>query len=97
MNTMKLSDQDVELQGKIFQSALQYVDHKLPNDQRLGKQIRKFRDRFNKFTHQERSRFDLREKSTDELPDVESTPIEAIGTDDPYYKEVAVGEVYVGE
>ena len=96
MNTMKLSDQDVELQGKIFQLALRYVDHKI-HDEYLGQQIRKLRDRFNKFSHQERSRFDLREKSTDELPDVESTPIEAIGTDDPYYKEVTVGEAYGGE
>ena len=96
MNTMKLSDQDVELQGKIFQLALRYVDHKI-HDEYLGQKIRKFRDRFNKVSHQERSRFDLREKSTNELPDVESTPIEAIGTDDPYYKEVTVGEAYGGE
>ena len=96
MNTMKLSEQDVELQGKIFQSALEYVDHKI-HDEYLGQQIRKFRDRFNQVSHQERSRFELPEESTNELPDVESTPIEAIGTDDPYYKEVAVGEAYGGE
>ena len=49
---MKLSEQDVVLLSKIYQLAIQYADKKL-HDDKLIKQIKELRDRYNEASMQE--------------------------------------------